>query len=92
MKVYYVTKWALTAGILRVRADQAEVTDDGRHLRTSNLGSRTTVGSFFVDKKDWFESFPEAEARVEHLKKARYTALNKALAKLSQAVPIKDFE
>jgi len=80
--MHYVTKWALTQGILRV----VDGEEDGGYL-TSGTGA----WKLFVPKRDYFTSLAEAEQRVEQMKKKRRSALGKALKKLSEPVVIVDY-
>ena len=72
MKTYYVTKYALTKGIL-VTSD-ADQTD--RYLYAN-------VGGYKVQAcpGDWFTSLEHAQSRVREMVAAKLKALNKARSK-----------
>lgn len=80
---YYVTKYALTEGILKVEEADAEVADgylyvgESRSLRMQ------------VAKKDWFTGLEEAEQRVARLVEKKLRSIEKATKKLhSYKAPI----
>lgn len=78
--MYYVTKYALTQGILAVKDDDAELSDaDYLYLTPKDGGLKVQVA-----KKDWFRDRAEAIARVQDLVDAKMRSLDRSLAALKK--------
>lgn len=76
--MYYVTKYALTRGILAVKDDEAE--ESNGYLYVGQRGHmRTQIG-----KRDWFRDRAEAMARVQDMVDARLRSLDRSLAALKK--------
>lgn len=74
---YYITKYALTTGIIEVPHDLGEV-DDGYLSYKPADGYRVQVG-----KKDWFTDLAKALIHVGHMREARIKSLQKQIHKLT---------
>lgn len=73
----YITKYALTQGILKREAISTDFHADGYlHLARVNWPA-DVFGS-----KDWTRSFVEARAKAERMRKAKIASLSKQIAKL----------
>lgn len=71
----YITKWALSAGILEA---DARLTNDGKYA--TNIGAGRNY--FHVARRDYSLTAEEATARVLEMIKAKRKALAKAAKKL----------
>jgi hypothetical protein len=75
MKVY-VTKYALTQGILE---EEATLVGEAR-IKVSGDSSRGVFHAFYY-KPDWYETREEAVARAEEMRKRKIASLEKSLKK-----------
>lgn len=75
---YYVTKWALTSGVLMIPRDKARVSGNRRLLCWGKWGA--------VYGNDWHETRASADARVAEMKERRRASLLKSLEKLDRPV------
>lgn len=79
--MYYVTKYALTTGIIRLKESQAEISDSGYlYYRSSPLAVKTQVSP-----NDWYRDFREAEERALQLRARKVAALKKQIKKLTES-------
>lgn len=72
----YITKYALTSGILEVQAEWTEGSD---------MVTYKTVGSSFrqcAHKNDWWRDVDSAKARVEVMRTKKIASLNKSVMKM----------
>lgn len=82
MKNYYITKYALTKGIITV-----EMPDDHKPCNESNILSvafdpeNPNRRECFC-KNDWYENWSDAVIRAETMKQAKIKSMQKALTKL----------
>ena len=78
MKTYYVTKYALTQGIIPVKGT---ITDKGvLKVRDSSFQNRTHTS--FLPSKTWVETWEEAVEEAERLREKKILSLEKQLLKL----------
>lgn len=82
MSNYYVTKYALTEGILVVPENLGHVSNGYLYVEQE----RTTL-CLQVGKRDWFTSLEEAQVRVRQLVQAKIASLEIQLAKLRSYEP-----
>ena len=78
---YYVTRWALTSGVLMIPRDKARVS--GRLLCWGKWGS--------VYGTDWHETRASAEARVAEMKERRRASLLQSLEELDRPVKYQEY-
>lgn len=71
---YYITKYALTEGILEVDENETEIFEG--YLKTKFYG-------LFVPARDWFTSLADAEIRVQQMVEAKLRSLEKSKKKLT---------
>lgn len=83
---YYVTKYALTEGVIVIPRDRAELFADGTAIKWGRW-SLTAHGK----GKDWHDTRESAEKRVEQMKARKRASLHKSLAKLDQPVKFKEW-
>lgn len=76
MKIY-VTKWALTQGVIEV---DAEINDDG------TLVSWGRMSSAYGEGRQWHRDAASALRRAEEMRKAKIASLKKQLARLERKV------
>lgn len=72
----YITKYALTSGILEVQAEWTEGSD---------MVTYKTAGSSFMQfahKNDWWRDVDSAKARVEVMRTKKIASLNKSVMKM----------
>jgi len=72
----YITKYALTAGILEVQAEWAEGSD--------MVVYKTKGSSFmqFAHANDWYRDIDSARARVEVMRTKKIASLKKSIEKM----------
>jgi len=70
----YVTKYALTQGVLRF--DDAEVINDVAVIR------QTGCYDTYFHKNQWHRTFEEAKAQAEDMRRRKMASVKKQLAKL----------
>lgn len=72
----YVTKYALTAGILEVQAEWTEGSD--------MVTYKTEGSSFrqFAHKNDWWRDLDSAKARVDVMRTKKIASLHKSIEKM----------
>ncbi len=81
----YVTKWALTAGIMKFEAGSFTPSDVGDQLYFSvKWGFHNGI---FVGKQDWTTSLDEAKARVKVMVQRKLKNLAKQAEKLKAFEP-----
>lgn len=85
----YITKWALSEGVIVVPRTLATIDMDGRRLFWPNTGTYNTRSIWGRD--GWHETREAAEADLEIRKAKRRKSLEKAIKKLDKPVPFKDF-
>ena len=76
-EVIYVTKYALTEGILRIKARLTTIVGSDT-MKTVG----TPYGGLYITRKDWHETREEAEKRVRKMLKSAYASLEKKQRKL----------
>ncbi len=93
---YYITKYALTRGIIKVPRDKARIAkgdgkDPTKYL--TSKGARMMVkGYFWVGPKDWHETLEEAHVHVERMKERKRSSLEGSLKKLKGMTKVVDWE
>lgn len=90
--VAYVTKWALTQGILVFR--DLELSQDGRddspvylHIDWRKMGAYGWRGSLFLGAREWSPTLEEAKARVAAMVASKLKSIEKQKAKLLKFEP-----
>ena len=83
MATFYVTKHALTSGILRVEANEPE--------RNSIYWGGSFWNSAHGEGRDWHRTEAAALARAEEMKTKRIASLKKQIEKL-ETTPVKIVE
>ena len=71
---YYVTKYALTMGILRVH--------DGTIVDNKYLSAGEGYRHLFINRTDWFDTLEAAQARVREMRAKRIASARKTIKKL----------
>lgn len=74
-KTYYVTKYALTKGIIEVKG--AQITESG---------SLTKGVWFYINKGDFFETAEAAQERAKEMANNKLNSLNKQIGKLNDLI------
>ena len=82
MKTYYVTKYALTKGIIEVSGEVLSGDGNGGYLylRAVWPGAPNGVARFYAP--DWHERLDEAQARADQMVERRISSLNRQIEKL----------
>ena len=80
---YYVTKWALTSGVLMIPCDKARVSGNRRLLCWGKWN--------WVHDNDWHETRASADARVAEMKERRRASLLKSLEQLDRPVKYQEY-
>jgi hypothetical protein len=70
----FVTKFALTRGILEVEGTE--------HTGTDSASYQDEGYTLWVGKNEWFKDLPAAQARAEKLRKAAIAALQRKIDRL----------
>jgi hypothetical protein len=75
----YVTKWALSQGIMEF---------DGGNLYRNEANTETyfSSGLVFVGQKDWFMNLKDAQQRVSEMKQKKLKTLREQARKLEQTL------
>ncbi len=81
----YVTKWALTDGILLCSKIEDDGEIDNRYCRARLHGAMNNY--LFLAKPDWHLTLEEAEARFETMRLAKLKSIQKQAAKLEKMKP-----
>lgn len=79
--VVYITRWALTKGILEVPESRARFNDDGWIVADR---PDTPWLSGFFSPIEWYRSKEEAIARAEKMRDKKIASLKKQIAKLKE--------
>jgi len=77
---YWITKYALSAGIKVVSSLEAEVSEN----HPSMLAVKGYFAYFHGEGKEWHRSRESALARVEEMRKTKIASLKKQIAKLEK--------
>lgn len=85
--VAYVTKYALTQGILIVRDGVIDHYADGAGIFRMMLTVRTNYVPLHFHGDDWHESLESAQAKANKMLAAKLKSLDKQRAKLEKYVP-----
>lgn len=81
----WVTKWALTQGILKVRAEVCLSTDPSGDMISWCTRNDFTWRDYAHKKgRDWHRTAEAAVARAEAMRKKRIASLRKVIAKLDE--------
>lgn len=82
----YVTKWALTAGIMKFKPGQGHTwsSDGGQVYFSAKWGNGNGI---FVGKKDWTYSLDEAKERVKALVQCKLKSIAKQAKRLESFEP-----
>lgn len=83
---YYITKYALTTGIMAVEAGLVVNDLKGKYI-TVHTKDGPSYGQTF-SKSEWFTTLEEAQNRVEQKKEARLRQLRKAEKALKTDRPV----
>ena len=83
---YYVTKYALTDGVLMVRRDKCELFADGTALKWGRW-----MATAHGNGKEWHETRESAEKRVEVIKERKRASIAKSLAKLDKPIKFREW-
>ena len=78
--MYYVTKYALTQGIIVVKAPHARVGEGGYLYFKPRRAARYAQ----VHRNDWFTDLESAKRRAEELRKKKAASLRRQAKKIAQ--------
>lgn len=85
-KPAYVTKYALTKGILKFEPDKYELTLDTEH---GFLRVAFSFHSISYHQKDWTLNLEEAQDRATRMREAKILSLKRRIEKLSKVTAAK---
>lgn len=77
-KPVYVTKWALTTGILVFNTGELIARDSGGHYFSS--------GPYFIGPEDWFDDLEQAQQRVKLLANRKIESANRQITKMKSII------
>lgn len=85
---YYITKWALSEGVIVVPANL--VTNEGDRIAWPSNEPSYRQRSIW-GQEGWHDCREGAEIQIARMKVKRRKSLEKAIAKLDKPIPFKDF-
>lgn len=77
-EVIYITKWALTQGILKGEVDYKSKMEEHMYVKAKGL-----IGMLCV-RQDAFFTLEEAQAKAEDMRRRKIVSLRKQIAKLEE--------
>lgn len=79
--IVYITKYALTRGIIRAKAQTCD--DIGKGIISAAIDPRENNHLFFGEGREWHRTLGEAENRFESMKSEKYDNLKNQMLKLA---------